>query len=91
MFYNKLADLPLCLSLSLSLGCVLGSFILLMLYRLCPVQWVVGTISSGVKLPDCVVDHSSYSSGEVRKGESCISTPPVCLHGVHKDNFIFYW
>jgi len=29
-----------------------------MLYMFCPVQWVVGTISSGVKLPEYVVDHS---------------------------------
>ena len=74
--YNNLADLPLCLSLSLSF-CVLGSFILLMLYMLCPVLWVVGTISYSVKLPECVVDHLPYSSAEVKNGESYISTPPV--------------
>ena len=55
--YNNLAALPLCLSFSHS-GCGFGSFILLMLYMFCPVQWVVGTISSGVKLPEYVVDHS---------------------------------
>jgi len=80
--YNNLAGLSVSFSLSC---CVLGSFILLMLYMLCPVQWVVGTISSGVKLPECMVDQSSYSSAEVKNGESCylhfLSMPSWCAQG----------
>ena len=32
------------------------------------------------------VNHSHTSSAEVRE-RSCTSTPPIRLHGVHKDNF----
>jgi hypothetical protein len=65
--YKNLAELSSCLCLFLSY-CILGGFILLMLYILCPVQWVLGALSSGVKWPECEVDHSSYSSAEVKNG-----------------------
>jgi hypothetical protein len=44
----------------------------------------------GVKRLTPEVNHSHPSSAEVKKEESCTSTPPICLHGVERDSFAFY-
>jgi len=52
-----------------------------------PIQWVPGAKWSG-----CAVDHLPPSSAEV-KNEWGHTSPPViclCLHGINRNNFIFY-
>jgi hypothetical protein len=57
------------------------------------IQWVPGALSLGVKRPWCETGHSSTTSVEVKNAWSCISTPPIRLHGVvlslekHRNNF----
>lgn len=41
----------------------------------------------GAKLPGHEVDHSPSSSTEVKNEWCYVPTPPVCLHGMHWDNF----
>jgi len=43
----------------------------------------------GVKQLGNEVDHLPQSSTEVKKERSHISTPPVYLHGMDRDNFTF--
>jgi hypothetical protein len=43
----------------------------------------------GVKLPKREADNLPSSSAELTNEWTCISTPPICRHGVHKDNFTF--
>ena len=38
----------------------------------------------------CEVNHSCPSSVEFKKEEICVSTPPLCLHGVDRDSSAFY-
>lgn len=40
-----------------------------------------------VQWPACEADHSSASSGEVKKELNCTTTPAVCPHGVYTDSF----
>jgi hypothetical protein len=47
-----------------------------------PIQGVPGALSMGVRRLGREADHSSPSSAEVKNAWSCISTPPVRLHGV---------
>jgi hypothetical protein len=47
-----------------------------------PIQWVLGALSLGVKLPGREADHSPSSSAEVKNERSYTSTPPLRLHGV---------
>jgi hypothetical protein len=46
------------------------------------IQWVPGALSLGLKRPGREADHSPPSSAEVKNAWSCISTPPIRLHGV---------
>jgi hypothetical protein len=47
-----------------------------------PIKWVPGALSSEVKRPGSVDDHSPSSSAEIKKAWSYISTSPIRLHGV---------
>jgi hypothetical protein len=47
-----------------------------------PIQWVLGALSLEVKRPAPEADHSSLPNAELKNAFSCISTPPVRLHGV---------
>jgi len=38
-----------------------------------------------------VSDHSALLSAEVTDQCSCNCASPVCLHGVHRDSFVFYY
>jgi len=52
-----------------------------------PVKWVPGFFSGG-SLPGREVDRSPQSSSEVKNEWSYSSTPPpICFHGVDRDNF----
>jgi hypothetical protein len=42
-----------------------------------------------VKRPNRELDRSPPSSVKLKKEWSCTSAPPICVHGVAKDNFIF--
>jgi hypothetical protein len=42
-----------------------------------------------VNQPKREVDHSTPSGAEVKKEWSYTSTPPIHLHGVDRENFIF--
>jgi hypothetical protein len=42
---------------------------------------------TGTKRLDREVDHSSRSNAEVKSGRSCVSAPPICLHGVDRNGF----
>ena len=44
----------------------------------------------GVKRPGIESEHSPPSSVEVTNEWSYASTPPVCIHGGHRENFIFH-
>jgi len=44
----------------------------------------------GLKRPGSDVDHSPASSAEVKNAWICISTPPLCHHGVDRDNFTLF-
>jgi len=54
-----------------------------------PIQWVPQTLSLGVKWPEHVGDHSSPPSARVKYEWSYTSIPPICLHAMYRDNFIF--
>ena len=43
----------------------------------------------GIKRLGREVDHSPKSTAEAKKGWNYIFTPPICLHGVNRDNFAF--
>jgi len=45
--------------------------------------------SPGVKRPGREVKHSSPSSARVKNYWSYTSTPPLCLHGVERENLTF--
>jgi len=49
---------------------------------LLPIQWLLGTPSSGVKWLGCEADHSPPSSAVVKNTWSYTSTSSVHLHGV---------
>jgi hypothetical protein len=46
-----------------------------------PIQWVPGSLSSGVKRQEREADHSSPASVEVKKMLIYTSTPPFLEHG----------
>ena len=48
------------------------------------------SVVPGVKRQGREVDHSPPFGTEVKNEWSYTSTPPVCLHGVDRDNFTFY-
>jgi hypothetical protein len=48
----------------------------------CPIEWVPGALSLGVKRPKREADHSHSSSAEDRNAWSYTSTPSIRLHGV---------
>jgi len=50
-----------------------------------PIQWLSEFVA-GIKLPD----HSLSSGGEVKSERSQTATPPTCLHGVCRGNFVFF-
>jgi hypothetical protein len=41
----------------------------------------------GVTQPEHNVNHSPPSSTKVKSEWSCTFTPPICLHGMHRENF----
>jgi len=43
-----------------------------------------------VKWPECDVYHTPPSSAKVKSEWSYTATPPICLHGMDRDNFTFY-
>jgi hypothetical protein len=45
---------------------------------------------SGVKWLGCEVNHSPQSSAKVKNEYSYTSTPPICFHGIGRENFTFY-
>jgi hypothetical protein len=47
-----------------------------------PIQWVLGSLSPGVKRPRHEADHSPSTSAGVKNAWSYTSTPPICLHGM---------
>jgi hypothetical protein len=53
-----------------------------------PMQWVLAFFP-GVQPPEREVNHTPPSTVEVKNEWSCTSTPPICLHGVDRENFIF--
>jgi hypothetical protein len=53
-----------------------------------PIQWVLGTVSPGVKQPGCETDNSPPSSVEVKNGGAIPALPHTSSW--HKDNSTFY-
>jgi hypothetical protein len=51
-----------------------------------PIQWVLGSLSLGVKWPGHEADHSPPSTAEVKNAWSYTSIPPMHLHGVVLSN-----
>jgi hypothetical protein len=47
-----------------------------------PIQWIPGTLSTGVKRPGHEAAQSPASSVEVKNAWNYTSTPPIRLHGV---------
>jgi hypothetical protein len=47
-----------------------------------PIQWVLGTLSPGVKQQGHEADPSSPTSAKVKKTWAYTCTPPICLHGI---------
>jgi len=45
----------------------------------------------GVKRPGRDADYSPLPIAEVKNEWSYTSTPPLCLPGIHTDNFVFSW
>ena len=54
------------------------------------IRQIPGALSLVVKWPGCQADHSPPSSIEVKHEWNCTSTPPICLHGVHKGNIFLF-
>jgi hypothetical protein len=53
------------------------------------VQWVLPALFLGLRWPEHEAGHSPTCSAEVRNKGSYTPAPPVCLHDVHSDDFIF--
>ena len=45
----------------------------------------------GVKLPMRDVDHLRPSGAKTESEWSCTSTPSICLHGMDRETFSFFW
>ena len=45
----------------------------------------------GLKWPECEVNHSLPFSAKVKDEWSCTSALPLCLHGMDRENFSFYF
>jgi len=45
---------------------------------------------SGVKRPQPQIDHKPPSSAEMKNEWSYTFSPPICLHGIIKDNLTFH-
>ena len=54
------------------------------------IQWIQGLSAQRVKRPGCDADNSSPFISEVKIKRSNTSTPLVYLHGVERENVIFY-
>jgi hypothetical protein len=52
-------------------------------------EWVLGFFSGSI-VAGCEVDYSSPSSAKVKNKWNYTSAPLIWLHGMDKDNFIFY-
>ena len=52
-------------------------------------QCVPEVSAPGIKRPRYEADHSPPSRAEIKNGWSSISCPPICIHDMHKDKFIF--
>jgi hypothetical protein len=46
-----------------------------------------GAIFCGLKQPGCEANHLLRSSAEVKNDCSCTSIPPICLHGIYRDDY----
>ena len=55
-----------------------------------PIQFLLGSLSLGEKLPGHEGDHSPPSSVEVKNEWSYVATSHVCLNAWHGANFTFY-
>jgi len=53
-----------------------------------PIKWVPG-LFLGVQRPGRKINHSTLSGVDVRYGWSHASTPPLCLHGMDSEDFVF--
>lgn len=53
-------------------------------------QWVLRAHSLEVKWLGCEANHSPLSSTKVKNDWIYISTPPVCLHDMCRNNFTHY-
>lgn len=51
------------------------------------IQWITGTLSSGIKRPGRQVFHSPPSTFKVKNRRSCTSTPLTCLHSMYRNEF----
>jgi len=47
-----------------------------------PIQRVPGVLSPGVKWMGHEAGHIPPSNAKIKNEWSCISTPPICLHGM---------
>ena len=54
-----------------------------------PIQWVTCPFPR-LKRLGCEADHSPLSNADIKKEWSYIVTPSIYLHGMDRDNFIFY-
>jgi hypothetical protein len=55
-----------------------------------PNECLPGVLSLEVKWPEREADHLPTSSAKVKNEWSYTSTPPICLHGMYRDNFLMY-
>jgi hypothetical protein len=51
-----------------------------------PIQWI-SMFFQGIKGLRHECKYSPPSTTEVKNGWNCNSTPPICLHGMDKENF----
>lgn len=55
-------------------------------------SWTLpASMSTGSSLPWLKINHSSPSIPEVKNKWSFVSTAPILLHGVDRDNFTHIW
>jgi len=53
-----------------------------------PVQWVSGFVAGGEAAAACIL-HSLPSSADFKNVWSYTSAPPICPHGLNRDNLTF--
>jgi hypothetical protein len=55
-----------------------------------PIQWTLGLLPWD-KVMEHAFDQSPPSNAKVKSEWSYTCAPPVCLYGIGRDNFIFYF